>query len=427
MRLRKALTGCVLAIAFTSVSGCYDRVELEEQAFLISLGIDQAPKELIKLTARVAVPSKLSGTSGGGGGGSGGGSNDSESGTPLVSASGRTILEAISNMNTGIERTINLTHLSAVTFGDAAARKGLLPYLRTLVRYREFRRTLFVFVAKGELGDVFRKDKPVLETSITRTIEDWHESSERTGYAPSIQLHRFLGSLGTPNEDPVLPVLSVNQQVGKENPKEGGDPSHLRARSLSLTPGGVDRAGANPVECIGTAVFRGDKLVGILDGNESRYLQILTGSLRRAVISIGAPAGQGYLSFAVRYAEPITVKLKLAGKSPRLHIAQSFEAELIGDQAAMAFTTEAERRVVERALAARIKRDELHLIAKVYKGYRVEPFHYFSYARGSFPTFSSMRNYDWHSRLPSVQVTVETEVNLRRLGLQLNPPVNAST
>lgn len=426
MRFRNALLACALVVACSSLSGCYDRTELEEQAFLVSLGIDLAPKGLIQLTARLAVPSKLSGSgNGGSGSGGAGGSTDSQSGTPLVSASGRTIPEAVSNMNTGIERMINLSHLSAIIFSESAAKKGLLPYLRTLVRYREFRRTLYVFVAKGELGKVFREDKPVLETSVTRMIEDLHESSRRTGYAPSVQMHQFLGSLETPNEDPIMPILAVNAQVASESETGGGSP-RLKTHAMDLTPGRVGRSGANPVECVGTAVFRGDRLVGMLDGSESRYLQLLMGSLQRTVISVKTPGAKGYLSLAVRYAEPLTVRLQLTGRAPRLHIMQSFEAELIGDQAAETFTAQAERKNVERALAARIKRDELRLLEKVYRDMRAEPFHYFSYARGSFPTFAAMRRYDWHSRLPLVQVTVDTESNLRRLGLQLNPPVNES-
>ena len=423
-RPRRGALAAACALAGILQTGCFDSAELEEQAFLVTLGVDRSAGGLTVAAARVAVPSKLSGT---GDSGTGSGGGDTRSGTPVVSASGRTLHEALALMNTGIERSINLSHLSAVIFGEDAARSGLLPYLSTLVRYREFRRTLYMFVAREPLSGVFTKDAPVLETSITRTIEDLHASSRRTGFAPSVQMHQFLGSIETPNEDPAAPILAVNRTVRRERKGTSGSISHLKADTLDYRPGSIDRAGGNPVECVGTAVFRGDRMVGELNGDESRYLQILTGELTRTTITLPAPRAPGsFLALSVRYAEPLMVQLDVHGRTPRLRIAQSFEADLMGDQAGAALSAFSNRRLIERALADTIKRAEGALIRKVFRRYRADPFRFFAYARGEFPTYEAMRAYRWHALLPRAQVEIDTEANLRRLGIQLNPPVNAS-
>ncbi|MCY0892906.1 MAG: Ger(x)C family spore germination protein [Acidibacillus sp.] len=402
------------------LTGCYDRAELEEQAFLVTMGIDKQKKgnDLV-VTGRVAVPSKLSGSSSGGGGGGG----DFLSTTPVVSATGKSIHEAFDVMNAGVERTINLSHLSAIMFGERAARQGILPYMRALVRYREFRRTLYLYVVKGSLGELFLHDKPVLETSATRVIEDLQESSQRTGFAPSIQVHELMNALEMPNVDPVLPVLSENEQVAKESKKTSGSTDDLRENSATTEPGHLNRAGGNPIECVGTAVFRNDRMVLILDGEHSRYMQLLSGRLHRALVVVDSPIGvKSAVSLMLHDAQPEKVSLSLSGKKKTLDITQVFEGTLIGDQTNASYVNPAARHLLEQKIAADLSRQELALIKEMYTRYDVDPFEFFRYARGQFPTFDAMENYDWHKQLPKIVTRLHVKVIVRRLGTQLDPP-----
>lgn len=422
MLSRVALGGYILLLCLSSgaLTGCYDRSELEEQAFAVTMGIDRATGHQIQVTARVAVPSKLSGS----GGAMNGGGGDFQAGTPITTATGRNLNEAILMMNTGIERTINLSHLSAVIFGESLAKEGLLPQFRSLVRYREFRRTLYAFVANRSVTDIFLKDRPLLESSATRVIEDLHDSSQRTGFAPSIQVHEFMGELEIPNEDPILPILSENRQVSKESKKTSGSARHMRKDHLSTDAGKINRAGGNPIECVGAAVFRGDRMVCTLSGDETRLFQLLSGTLKRSTFTMASPMGEkGYLSLNIRDAEPMSVTVNLSTRRPSLRINQVFEAELLGDQTDASFAKEQNRKLLETRVAHSLSQSETALINKLYDRHQVDPFRFFRYARGQFSTYDEMMRYNWHRQLSHVSVQVMVSVTLRRLGTQLDPPV----
>ncbi len=410
---------CIFGSLF--ITGCYDRAELEEQAFLVTMGIDKQVKGgNVIVAGRIAVPSKLSGSSGGSGSGA---SGDFLTNTPVVSATGKSMHEAFNVMNSGVERSLNLSHLSAIMFGERAARQGVLPYMRALVRYREFRRTLYLYVVKGSLGDIFVHDKPVLESSATRVIEDLQESSTRTGYAPSVQVHTFMNALEMPNTDPVLPVLSDNKQVDKESKKTSGSTDYLREKSETTEPGHMNRAGGNPIECVGTAVFRGDRMKVILDGEHSRYLQLLSGNLHRALVVVSSPVGTAApVTLMVHDAQPQDVHVNLSGKHPIITITQVFEASLLGDQTNASFLSLAARERLEQQAEAAMSKEENLLIHDMYGRYDVDPFGYFQYARGQFPTYDAMKRYDWHQQLPNVQTRLHIKVIIRRLGTQLDPP-----
>ncbi len=421
MRTRWVISSVLLVtVCSFFVTGCFDGQELEEQAFLVTMGVDQVAPGTIALTARVAVPSKLTGSSGGGGGAGGGG--DFQSGTPLVTATGKTLHEALSMMNVGVERKINLSHLSAILFSDKVARSGVLPYLRTLVRYREFRRTLYVFVSKGSVSELFLKDKPVLETSATRTIEDQHELSQTYGLAPSVQIHEFINALETPHDDPIAPLWSLNEQVGKEKKKQSGSSKNLRGAIVSFTPGDINRTGGNPIECVGTAVFRGDRMIGELSGDETRYLQLLSGSLQQFILTLpSAKGGKNLVSLGIRNQQPMKVKILFRNGHPKLVITQAFEAELLGDQSAMSFTLDSKHHTIEQVAAKIIQSKEAALITKMYKKMQTNPFHFFDAARNQFATFQQYEAYPWHKQLKNVNLVVNTSVSLRRLGTQIAP------
>ncbi|PWI57724.1 Ger(x)C family spore germination protein [Sulfoacidibacillus thermotolerans] len=422
MRCCYLLAGLLVSL---SITGCYDRSELEGQAFLVTMGIDKQIKgNDVVVAGRIAVPSKLSGSSGGGGGSGGGGAGgDFRTGTPIVSATGKSLHEAFNVMNAGVERKLNLSHLAAILFGERAARQGVLPYMRALVRYREFRRTLFLFVAKGSVGNIFVHDKPVLETSATRVFEDLQESSERTGYAPSVEVHQFMNALEMPNTDPVLPVLSENEQVGKENKKTSGSTDDLRSQNANTEPGKMNRAGGNPIECVGTAIFRADRMQTILDGEQSRYLQLLSGELHRAIVVVHSPIGQpAPVTLMVHNAKPEQVRIALSGERPVIDITQSFEGTLLGDQTDASFVSSRARKQLEKKIEKEISKQEMSLIHKMFVTYDVDPFGFFRYARGLFPTYGAMQQYNWHRQLPRIVTKLHVRVIVRRIGTQLDPP-----
>src|SRR5690606_35468649 len=98
------------------LSGCWDRIEIEERAVILGIAIDAAEengesqeeevshlrgsgtfphREMIRLTAQLAVPGRISlgpGESGGGKGGAGG-----KESVWVLSVAGHTVDEAVSN------------------------------------------------------------------------------------------------------------------------------------------------------------------------------------------------------------------------------------------------------------------------------------------------------------------------------------------
>ncbi len=402
----------VLAALPFLTTGCFDRSELEEQAFVITLGMEAVKPNLVQVVARLAIPNKLAGAGGAGGGGGSSGTGGFSTGSPLVIAKGRTIHEALALMNTGIERRINLSHLSALVFSEETAKAGLLPHLRTLSRYREFRRTHFMFITQGPVEQVMEAQKPVLEQSATRYVEDLNMLNRTTGFAPSIQVEPFLNNLYSPALDPILPIVNVN-------------PGDLReGKKLRFASGRIERVGGNPVESVGTALFQNDKMVGTLDGMETRYLQLLNGQLKRLQLAISSPFDKGvYLSVGVRPSKSRRYEFALFGARRHITVWQNFEAELLGNQGERPYVSGADRSKLENAIRDTIQKNESRLTNKLLRQKKTNPLEWIDLAKTAFPTYTAYARFPWQKTLATIPVRYEVNVVLQRMGNQLSIPI----
>ncbi|MFC4767637.1 Ger(x)C family spore germination protein [Effusibacillus consociatus] len=411
--LRKLLSLFLVVVLMFPISGCYDRVELEGMAFVVSLGLDKGPDNTIDVTARIAVPSKLSGGTVGGGGG--GGKDEELGGTKPITVRAHSIGEALTLLNTTVERQISLMHLASIGIGESLAREGVINYLRPLARYREFRRTVVLYVMPGNVREVYEKNQPILERSVTRFTESVTEVGRHTGLGVTNKLHEFIVSLETPNEDPIAAVLALNpkakEQVGEREESE-----------LSFEPGKVVRQGGNPLEFTGTAVFQNDRLVTYLDGIDTRMLLTIRGELRRTQMDFPDPfEKERFVSLELKHARAPVVKVDLTTDPIRVKIRQRLEGDLIGTQTGLDYTKPSDMNILEKSIAQRLAERQKKLIEHIYHEYQADPFGILKRTRGQFATFPDLKAFDFRTKLQDAEVDVEVDLQVRRVGIQLSP------
>jgi spore germination protein KC len=425
--LRKCSMWMLALSSLVLLTGCFDRQELEQLAFVTGVGLDRAPNGLIDVTLQIAAPE--GNESGGNGGGSG---KEQGKGTQPVMFRVHSIPEALSLANTSIERTVTLSHLSIIIFGEDLAREGLKTTLEPMVRFREFRRTVFVAVAKGKASEIFAHDQLMLEKSTARLADNLFAMGDHNGFFPSRQLQDFLVAIENPHEDPMLPVFAINPvvaqtsdgqgqsgqgQAGSEQKSAGGGIAKTR---VDYTPGEVARSGGNPVEWIGGAVFRGDRLVTYLTGKEVLYLRILDGSLHSAKMDFPDPMHPAQtVGLYLRKERAPSTQLVLSNP-PRVRIDVPMDADLTAAVEPSATRSTASQNI-ERALDTKMSEEMKALLDKLYRRYQVDPIPLARRLRTHFLTYQDFVNYPWRSRMREADMQVRVHLNIRRFGIQALP------
>ncbi|MCZ8522593.1 MULTISPECIES: Ger(x)C family spore germination protein [Paenibacillus] len=257
------IRGWRLAFAAASLvlglTGCWDRTEVNDLAFVMAMAIDKAGAHAIEVSAQIFIPR----SSGGGGGGGGGEmqAGQGAGGSTLVrSATGSSIGDALGKLQEQIPRTLFLGHDEVYILGEQVARGGITDHVDFLARSSEPRKRAYVFISTSK-GKEMLMNQPRLERSSAEVVREMAEL--KTGMSVTIKdlELQLSGQSGTA----VLPLL---QKLPPESAKSDQSTIHYIR---------------------GVALIKKGKLVGTMDDSLTRGVLWIRNELDTANITF--PAG----------------------------------------------------------------------------------------------------------------------------------------
>jgi len=243
------------------LTGCWDRTEVNDVAFVMSSAIDKEGKQY-RTTIQIALPGQLGGNKGGGGGTSG------EKGYFIDSKTGETLRQSNSLQQKGISRKLNFSHRRTLLIGEDFAREGIESIMDTLARVPQNRLTVLVIVTKGPAGKLLATNT-TLEMFSAEAIR---ELAYRSMKSPRI-LKNTINTLLTEGIDVVLPVA----EIIKANTTKG-----VKSEQT--------------IRINGLAAFSKNKLAGFLNGDETTGVLLAMNEAVEPEISVEAPEGKGLIT-----------------------------------------------------------------------------------------------------------------------------------
>lgn len=259
--------GIVLILVMVVLAGCWSAKEINELAFVMSIGIDALPDSSELFFAfRVANPTALAGGESGGAVGAAQG----QSPTFPVGVRSSSLAEALDIFRTQVPRRPFLSHIQGIFIGEDLAKQGVAGILDALGRYSEIRRTIEIMVvADGPVADVFLKPKPTLVTPSGISFDGLLHHVLESGHGPVVPIGEFDKMVGSARQDAMATVVKLSPDME----------SWGEERSSAV-------AALTQLRIAGTALFRGDRLVGYLDVHETVALLLLRGELTRANVTL---------------------------------------------------------------------------------------------------------------------------------------------
>ena len=235
-----------LYIIFTA--GCWDRVEIEKNAFILGLGIDSGKDDNLVITYQVALLEAFKGE------------GEKEKSTQQISIESDSLSEATNTLLRRFGNTPNLSHCKLVVFGEEYARKGIKDSLDYLFREPNLRRITSVCVAKGQAKEILDSE-PQMAPSSAMVIDQiiTQNSTNNSGIFPFTDigyLHR----------------------------------NFIRKSDIALV--GV-KAGKDNVEVLGAGIFKDYKLVGWFNDREVTGQRFILGEIHRGLLTADLPDEMG--------------------------------------------------------------------------------------------------------------------------------------
>lgn len=387
------------------------------------LAIDKAKDNQFMFSFRIAIPSKSGlGQAGGAGAGGGEGSAAAKS-SLLTTVIAPTLPAAITLVSGYVNRELSLVHTKVVIFGEPLAKRGLRPALSILARYRELRRNIFICVARGEAREIFSMNTPDLEKSFAKYWEGVKLLQSTMALHPGTLFQEFISASETRGKAGTMIYLAANKNSKSGNPDKLKVPPAFIKGDLAVKSGDIPRTGGDPVEYLGTAVFKGDKLCDVLDFTETRAFLALTGEFRRGMFTMQDPLDKNsYIAIELKQGLPPKVKIDIKNNEVVINEQQSLEGDLLAIQSNINYATDLiKQKLLEKAVEKHIEELSLAMIKRLQKK-KIDVIGYGDYARRKFLTSRQWQQFDWLQNYQDAEVNLDVSFKIRRTGLQGSQP-----
>jgi len=404
----KAAKLLIVLFIMLLLQGCWGSRETDEIAYVLALGLDKGPDRNIIATFVIANPKVIAGQTGGGGGGAG---KDEE---PIITASAIAPLPiaAFHLMNVERSRQLSLLHTNVFIISEELAREGLGIYLNSLNRFRETRGTAFVYICRGRAIDFMNRNRPEMEVTPSKQYELISRAARIHSLTRVVQFQKFYTATKSRDIAPVASLVALNEKGLTGEPSRPGTLGDYLAGDMPSTKG--------ESQLMGVAVFKMDKMVGTLTGDETKYLNMLTGEMQFSFLVIPDPLKENtVVGVSLKQAMKPSIKVSTDGEHLHISVELFIEPELVGVSSGTNYESNIQMNIIESELARIIGEGCRQLVDQSQEEFRSDIFGFGRYARKNFLTVQQWRDYNWGDKYSRAEVDIKVNLKIRRTGLML--------
>ncbi|MFD2658301.1 Ger(x)C family spore germination protein [Gracilibacillus thailandensis] len=390
--------------------GCYDRIELEKQSYVIVIGIDKTDKRgVYEFTYKIANPEVGSASVP---------NTPDEPAAEIVTVQGVDILSATYTANSIVSKRITLDQTKVIVASEELARsEDFMGVIQSTSRSPQIRRDVQLVVTKEKAVEFLNNNDPLVETRPHKYYQFMLTRAIETGIIPEATMHRFF-QITEGDADLFLGIYATTENDKKEQHNEGIEDKYKA--------GEIPQLGGSPTQFMGSAVFKEGQMIDTIDGEETRLVHMLDKTLRMEeyIATIPDPI---LPEFFVSYnysqkKEPIINIDYYPNKPTEINVHVKFQAEIIAVPSLIPYTQNLEyRKKLEEEIVKRLEDKTEAFIKKTQTEYRSDPFYWSLNIRKHFKDIKEYEKADWHKNIyPNAKINVTYELDTLEFGKMID-------
>jgi germination protein, Ger(x)C family len=360
-------------------SGCLDKKEVDQLSIIGGLAIDTAEGlGTIQVSAIITNFSKAQ--------------SDSSSSSPgiseeVVTATGKTLLDALDRLENISSKRIILSHNHVLIFGKGFAQKGISDIIDTLERNPFFRNTIYVAVANGKAYDVLKANVKSSNKQVSSLPELLKMFEGKSSIYPT-RFYIFLLNIKSYTEAGTLPIIKISEN--------------------------------NKLLIEDTALFYREKMVETLNSNQTLYLQWLLYNIKDRLILIPFNEDEKKPNSISLYffKGKSVIKNKKTEEGFNVTIKCTGTAELRGSNDYFMANNPFLLQQVKNAAESYLKNNTEQLINFAQHSINIDFIGFGNNIYNNYP--KSLENMQWKEEFPKVTYTVEFDVYIKSVGIIKN-------
>jgi spore germination protein KC len=374
MKYRKRLLlTVVILLNGIFLSGCWNYRELEKLAIVAGVAIDEGENNPYKITFEIIQIS---------------GGKEVKTVSKIISMEGRTIFDAVRNAISLSGKKLYWSHTKIVVISKDIARNGILGVVDWYNRDSETRSDVNLLISKEKTAAEILEGKGVTNEIISFELVETLKNEKSLSKAPTTEIWKFINNLESPGIVNVIPTVHFNPSENISTP-----------------------------QVMGLAVFKKGKLIGFLNGQESKLVLFVKDEVKGGLLLQGV---KGYKSTPVSLEifksktkmEPILKANHDIEFDVNIHTTVALD-EIAGIEN---LTDEEQLKILKKNTENMLKKHIMDCIKKVQSEYGVDIFGFGAKLREEKPRIWKEFENDWEDKFKQLNVNVNVNVDIKGSG-----------
>ena len=336
--MRKIARGCVLVLLYalcaTALFACADAREIDDTAFVLSLGVDRGEQKAYRFTFQIPY------------------FNDSsqigeQARFHSIVCQAQSLEDAIELVDANSAYRLDLSHLNFLVFGQSLAQQGVGEIVTHLMQSAQAKQGAMVIVSMGGAEAFLKGLESDKETNLEKLQQSMIDEAKEAALFAHCTLAMLYDSIREGRSDAVC-ALGARAQAPQEQSSDQAQAQEEGEREPSeddLQPDPIPQMGdgavledwpgqlplSTPVEShlLGAAYFAGDRLCGKLSGLNARLALLARGAFTQGHFMIPPQQDGQTLAVRIQRAKSRNVTVNTQQEIPRIHIALSVKAHIL--------------------------------------------------------------------------------------------------
>lgn len=381
----------VFFLCMPLLSGCWDRIEINDLALITATAIDKAADGSVAVSVQVFSPLALNASNQSGG---------SSSSTPITivrQAKGVNIADAVSKIQSKLSRRLFFGHCKIYIFGEQIAKEGIADLTDFFSRHPEPRNRALIFVSKGEAIKVLQLIPPMerYSSEVLREMTKQHISVTVT----LIQLQQMLrGKANTA----LLPLIDILPPV-QEGKKSDTIPY-----------------------LVGSALFEQGKMIGTITERGTRGIMWLRNEMKMSAVTVKARNVKGFITLnPIRERTKLEPEIRNGKWTMKVHIKTG--GDVIENGTRLNLANPKWIKLLEDALREDIKTRIKMTLEQVQKQMKVDVLGFAEEFARKYPKEFKEEEERWKEVFSKIEVDIHVDASIKRTGLSASPSGIAET
>lgn len=366
----RRLTLLLSLLLLPVVSGCWNYAEVDDMSIVAGVAIDKDKK-----AGKLLITTELFDTKGE--------LQQNQANFKIVTLSGDTMFDIVRNMISMTGKKLFWSHSKGIILSQEIAREGIIKVIDWYSRDTETRSDVYVYVSGEPTARALLNLNATSEMIMSFELAQMMRNETHVSTAPVVEIWDFIDKLESEGKSAMAPIVSIYANNKQKN------------------------------ELVyGTAIFTLDKMVGIVSGEESKYLLFAKDDVKGGVLVVDNESGVPTYSLEILKS---ATKLKPRWVNGRLQMQVQVIVETGLDEVMTAegFTNFSSVQSIEQLGEEKLRQRITAIIQKLQQEYHADVLGYGEIVHQEMPKFWKKISKNWPQEFAEMDIEVEAKVIIR--------------